>query len=459
MHLTKPDGWKPPFPSFAVHRPEFVLPKASVAAAVLALICLNPMGKLLAASNTANHFEDGVAAFNKGDFEAARQAFESARSQGLGSPSLYYNLGATYYRLGRYTAAGEAFEHLLAEGDSTALAHYNLGLIALQEGREHDAKSHFLEVLRSGTPKLVALAQEQLRRIDALPDAVPPRHWSSVISLTAGFDSNPTQLNDDAAESKGDGFLDVYAGAEGYIWGDTKKGIRLQGLLFDRSLPEQSDAQFSVGQAGGYFDWRWGKADTAFGLTVAQTYGREELLETRIRFDLSATAPLGDGLATAELGMVQVDAAEAYQGYSGHQQSLDLSYRRDSDSLTWVLGVELEHNDREDLWIGSEFYALSPLRHRLYARLYRSLGTNWTLSAGLDHRWSQFNLPHRLLEDGALVASTRRDSLIGTTAQLSYSASNEWLLFSRLHHQYNDSTIRRYDFSRVELSLGAEYHF
>jgi tetratricopeptide (TPR) repeat protein len=54
-------------------------------------------------------FAEGKAAFERGDYETALQAYQKANTI-LPAPNLYYNIGATYERLGRYQEAALAFD-------------------------------------------------------------------------------------------------------------------------------------------------------------------------------------------------------------------------------------------------------------------------------------------------------------------------------------------------------------
>lgn len=91
-------------------------------------------------------FEQGVQLFRQGHLEAARDCLEAARTMGLNSLSLSYNLGVVYYRLGRLPAAEQAFRQLLSSPHE-ALARYNLGLVALARDDHEQARSEFLAVM------------------------------------------------------------------------------------------------------------------------------------------------------------------------------------------------------------------------------------------------------------------------------------------------------------------------
>ena len=54
-------------------------------------------------------FAEGKAAFERGEYEPALNAYQRANTI-LPAPNLYYNIGATYERLGRFQEAALAFD-------------------------------------------------------------------------------------------------------------------------------------------------------------------------------------------------------------------------------------------------------------------------------------------------------------------------------------------------------------
>ena len=75
-------------------------------------------------------FDQGMAAFKKGDYESALQAFRAAGQKGLRSVELNYNLGVVNYKLGNLERAKLYFTRLRKFPRLSQLASYNLGLIA-----------------------------------------------------------------------------------------------------------------------------------------------------------------------------------------------------------------------------------------------------------------------------------------------------------------------------------------
>ncbi|KHK00860.1 tetratricopeptide repeat protein [Desulfovibrio sp. TomC] len=102
---------------------------------VLALIVL-AAGPALAASSAAEKTGQGLTAYARGDYPAARAAFLAARARDPDDPTILYDIGATSYRQGRFTDAHAAFDRAagLAAPPLAAKARYNQGNAAYRLG-------------------------------------------------------------------------------------------------------------------------------------------------------------------------------------------------------------------------------------------------------------------------------------------------------------------------------------
>jgi tetratricopeptide (TPR) repeat protein len=75
----------------------------------------------------AEEFQQGVAAYNKGDFQAAAMSFEAAVKKAPTVPDLYVNLALAYYRLNRKEEAVAQLENAASLGPDDPKIHYQLG--------------------------------------------------------------------------------------------------------------------------------------------------------------------------------------------------------------------------------------------------------------------------------------------------------------------------------------------
>lgn len=72
-------------------------------------------------------FTQGVAAYNKGDFQAAAQAFEAAVQKAPTVPDLYVNLALAYFRLNRAADAVTQLEKAASLASEDPKVHFQLG--------------------------------------------------------------------------------------------------------------------------------------------------------------------------------------------------------------------------------------------------------------------------------------------------------------------------------------------
>ena len=78
------------------------------------------------------HYEIGMDAYKKGQYDLSIQEFESILSKNWVSPQLYYNLGNAFYRVGNTAGAVWAFESCMKLSPTHLDAKYNLMLANLK---------------------------------------------------------------------------------------------------------------------------------------------------------------------------------------------------------------------------------------------------------------------------------------------------------------------------------------
>ena len=97
----------------------------------------------------ASDTRDGIAAYEKGDFEQALKHFTDAQLNAPDKPETLYNVADGYYKTGNFDAAAEHYKQAL-ETDDTQLkrkALYNLGNAEFRRGRAKEAIGHYKAAL------------------------------------------------------------------------------------------------------------------------------------------------------------------------------------------------------------------------------------------------------------------------------------------------------------------------
>ncbi len=97
----------------------------------------------------ASDTRDGIAAYEKGDFEQALKHFTDAQLNAPDKPETLYNVADGYYKTSNFDAAAEHYKQAL-ETDDTQLkrkALYNLGNAEFRRGRAKEAIGHYKAAL------------------------------------------------------------------------------------------------------------------------------------------------------------------------------------------------------------------------------------------------------------------------------------------------------------------------
>jgi tetratricopeptide (TPR) repeat protein len=94
-----------------------------------------------AAPSPRERFDQAKAAYDRGDFTAARELYEGLSSEGYGGPALDYDLGNVYERLGRPGRARLWYERALEESPLDEDARHNRDLVMQRLGLKEEAAS------------------------------------------------------------------------------------------------------------------------------------------------------------------------------------------------------------------------------------------------------------------------------------------------------------------------------
>lgn len=103
----------------------------------------------------AEEFQQGVAAYNKGDFAGAATLFEAAVQKAPTVPDLYVNLALAYFRLDRKQEAVTQLEKAASLGPDDPKIHYQLGA-AYVEMQSYDQAIAAFEKGLAQQPNLAA---------------------------------------------------------------------------------------------------------------------------------------------------------------------------------------------------------------------------------------------------------------------------------------------------------------
>ena len=121
---------------------ELILPvtRKNLLVSLLAVLILLPQ-QPAEASDT----RDGIAAYEKGDFEQALKHFTDAQLNAPDKPETLYNVADAYYKTGNFDAAAEHYKQALKTDDAQLKrkALYNLGNAEFRRGKAKEAIGHY----------------------------------------------------------------------------------------------------------------------------------------------------------------------------------------------------------------------------------------------------------------------------------------------------------------------------
>ncbi|MDD2390511.1 MAG: VWA domain-containing protein [Desulfobacterales bacterium] len=129
---------------------ELFLPsvRAGVAIVVMGMVLLN--GPVAEAQSLNRSLQNGVKAYETGEYETALKQFIDAQLKAPDRPELYYNIGNTYYRIDDFESAGQNYKQALSSENPQIRqkAYYNLGNVQYRTGNYPEAVSSYEQALK-----------------------------------------------------------------------------------------------------------------------------------------------------------------------------------------------------------------------------------------------------------------------------------------------------------------------
>lgn len=417
-----------------------------------------------AAATTAVSNE-GIAAFNQGNYQQALEFFEQAERAGGQSDSLDYNIAVSLYRLGRYEEAKERFNALVDKPEWQVLVRYNLGLVAeAQQDRAMAIQYYRLSAQQQENERVTGLAQQKLNALEqqsagisaANPVTVAsPSRWAGLISVTAGQDSNASSLADDLLESTNsaeDYFQELLVYGHAQLTGRQGNGFRIYGLGFHRAFNEFDHLDSQVLGIGGVYEKPVGNYLFEGGLRATTTTldSRDVADQWQISTGLSRRFDLGT--VNTSYAYSQFNAGKDFAQIDGDQHVVELGWRKQFGDVNLRSRYRYETNARDDLQRDGAFASYSPDRHGI--RLEARWQATQALSTGLiaEHIHSRYDGDNRLRDtDGQIREEQRINKQSKLTADIAYRFNRNWR--AKAEYQYTDQRdnfdIYAYDKHRV----------
>jgi tetratricopeptide (TPR) repeat protein len=429
-----------------------------VMALVINLVCAMWVPAHASPANANAAMDAGIREFRAGAFEQALADFLNARHEGVNTPVLHYNLGATYYKLGRDKQAATEFRSLLSDAGFGNFARYNLGLIARRQGRAAEARDHFsIVAAQSANPQLGKLARAELRDRPARPSA-----WRGFLEADAGYDDNVALAGRSSLltpSGRGSAVVSALVGGSGRLTGNGDRGLHVAGTLYAAQYPSQTGFNLLSARGGPEYRFRvasWGIQTGAY-LTHLQLGSSE--LETLGMLNLRGEHALGSGTLRLDYRLQRIDGGPQYRYLSGWQNQFGVRTSWGPGPFWFAVGYRLALNRRDNLVSGNRFFSVSPTRHQIDADLRWNATPRSVLYVRGSYWRSRYDQPNVFLQAGTLVAQTRKDD--GEDAELGvlYRLTSSARLGAEYGYRRNDSNMGRYAYTSNRYLLTLQYVF
>ena len=388
----------------------------------------------------------GKQAFDRAEYNAALEYFESARDAGQPGPAVHYNIGVCQYKLARYHDSEATFSLIASQFPSMrGLAEYNLGLVDWKLDDASAAHLHFLSAyeLSIDDEKLHTLSANMLIRTDVKVE--PPATWIGSFGVRAGYDDN-VALRDDLGLPVGTTAESPMADAFVSLLGPFREGshLHLDAAVYTITYFDIHDFDQNALSLGAVYDWTIGAWRTEAGLFAGYgTLGGDGFDKTAsgsIRFSrhLSRESQFSLRYRYDEIGAEN----PVFSGIEGSRQRLDARYRWSRQRQNLSLRYIYETNDRLDP-------SVSPDRHDIRFDFRYDLDGSLGYELGGQLRSSEYDR----------LAAGRSEDLFLAYVAITKDFRLNWQLQGRLQYSENDSSDSQFSYQRTVITLGLLKNF
>lgn len=444
-------------------------------------------------ATTADHyFSIGVEAAQQQQYHVALKALLQAKTAGMDSPELLYNLGVVYYQLEQYIQASEHFKQLTDNPEYTAVAYYNLGLIGLKQDNEPAAIDHFSQAYSLAVDEnLKTLSLSALQRLNASPAEKQSLSsgWGGIVSLNGGYDDNVSLIDEDASVATGieDYHLELFASTDRLILGTDTNGLHFDANVDVLKQKDEHDYDYSqwhlaLAHRGTLSSWNT-RARVSFDRSRYGNVDFQQLLSLDLRGRRDLSVKTGIELRYKYVDIEDRSPNGIYEYLAGNRQQLRLRLTDKRKNTSFKYSYELQLNDRNDF--STSFSSTegippatttttttitrsySPIRHNFQISADVPWGRLLTIGIEAQYRYSDYTDPDTItvvVNDGDSVSRNsyslnRKDNRYRINAGLAYHLTPTVELFADYGFTKNDSNRDGSDYDRTLIRAGVTWFY
>lgn len=419
-----------------------------------------------------SQLQQGLQAFEAGNYAQALQLFQAVEQSGDSSESIQYNIAVSLFRLGQWSEAEERFLSLVSQPNWRVLVNYNLGLVNEAQGDMDDAREYFkLSATQQEHDKVRELANRKLAELDQEDQSVAGMEvvtrsadrFAGLIEISAGADSNASSLADELLEKSDrgeDNYTQLLLYGHAYAVGQRFDGVRIHALGFSKSLAEFDHLDSQVVGLGVTWEQPILGLQTELGTTVLRTDLNSEKIADQLQLRASVWKRFGVG--TIDLGLTHTDynASDKFSQIDGDQQRVDLTWTKSFSDVRASIRLRRETNDRADLSRNGAFASYSPTRNSVRTKLDWQINDRFSSGVQYEYVDSEFDDLNRLRDvDGQVKTAKRENTKSRWSADINYRPSDNWRMGLEYEYGDVDDNFQIYTYEKHVVSASINYSF
>ena len=389
-----------------------------------------------------NAFKKGTQAFKQKQYPAALMHLLSAEKKTPERNALLYNIAVTYYKLNSFRQAENYFLRLINNNKYKQLASYNLGRIAIRLGEKEQAKKYFKIATKGRHKKLINLAKVQLKKLKTKS----PRtiSFEGAIQLAVGNDNNVLLTPDDSPSQTSDQYSDFLVYADIALPAEITLSVNYN--VQDYQTINSADYEqigLSISRVYKTSAWRF---TPLLSTTKTELDSVDYLTLNELKFSASTRWTKSSKLLLRYRYSDIQSKLSRFDYLNGDRHQFRIDYKTNHQAGKLRYRYQFEINDRQNTTAKS----YSPTRHTLRFRLKNKIIDNWSYSAELGYRRSEYSS----------VENVRRiDNRMRLRFGTEYKFSKTFRIKAKFTYTDNYSNVDNEKYNRQVYELALGYYF